>query len=64
MYQLDFEKLHIYFVLKNCDNIMSLSFNFDACLMDSPFGFMHLTHQNLSVYTLFCHNSQKKMCSY
>ena len=34
---------------------MRLRFNFDACLMHSPFEFVHLTPQN-SVRALFCHN--------
>ena len=38
-----------------------LRFNFDACPMHSPFGFVHLTHQNLSVRALFCHNSLEKV---
>ena len=33
-------------VLENLDKIMHLRFNFDACPMHSPFGFVHLTHQN------------------
>ena len=33
---------------------MHLHFNVDACPMHSPFGFVHLTHQNLSVCALFC----------
>ena len=49
-----------YFVLKNCDKIMHLRFNFDARPMHSPFGFVHLTHQNLSVCAFFCHNSLAK----
>ena len=56
VYELDHE-LHIYFMLQNCDKIMHLRFNFDAFLMHSSFGFVHLTHQNLSVRALFCHNS-------
>ena len=44
-------------MLENCDKIMHLRFNFDACPMHSPFGFLHLTHQNLSARALFCHNS-------
>ena len=45
MYELD-KQLGIYFVLENLDKIMHLRFNFDACPMHSPFGFVHLTHQN------------------
>ena len=48
-------------MLRNCDKIMHLRFNFDACPMHSPFGFMHLTHQNLSTLALFCHNSLAKV---
>ena len=44
-------------MLENCDKIMHLHFNFDAWPMHSPFGFVHLTHQNLSVHALFCHNA-------
>ena len=40
---------------------MYLRFNFDACPMHSPFGFVHLTHQNLSARALFCHNSLAKV---
>ena len=32
---------------------MDLRFNFDACLMHSPFGLVHLTHQNPSARALF-----------
>ena len=35
--------------------------NFDACPMHSPFGFVHLTHQNLSARALFCLNSLAKV---
>ena len=48
-------------MLKNCDKIMHLRFNFDACPMHSPFGFMQLTHQNLSAHALFDHNSLAKV---
>ena len=48
-------------MLENCDKIMHLRFNFDACPMHSPFGFVHLTHQNLSARALFCHNSLAKV---
>ena len=41
--------------------IMHLRFNFDACPMHSPFGFVHLMHQNLSKRALFCHNSLAKV---
>ena len=51
----------IYFVLENLDKIMLLCFNFDACLVHSPFGFMHLMHQNLSACALFCPNSLAKV---
>ena len=40
---------------------MHLRFNFDACPMHSPFGFVHLTHQNLSTRALFCLNSLVKV---
>ena len=50
-----------YFVLENLDKIMHLRFNFDACPMHSPFGFVHLTHQNLSARALFCLNSLAKV---
>ena len=39
---------------------MHLRFNFDACPMHSPFGFVHLMHQNLSARALFCLNSLAK----
>ena len=48
-------------MLENCDKIMHLRFNFDACPVHSPFGFVHLTKQNLSVRALFCHNSLAKV---
>ena len=38
-----------------------LRFNFDACPLHSPFGFVHLTHQNLSARALFCLNSLSKV---
>ena len=60
MYELD-QQLRIYFVLENLDKIMHLRFNFDACPMHSPFGFVHLTHQNLSARALFCLNSLAKV---
>ena len=44
----------------NCDKIMQLRFNFDACPMHSPFAFVHLMHQNLCAHALFCHNSLAK----
>ena len=40
---------------------MHFLFNFDACPMHSPFGFVHLMHQNLSARALFCHNSLPKV---
>ena len=48
-------------MLENLDKIMHLGFNCDACLKHSPFGFVHLTHQNLSAHALFCHNSLAKV---
>ena len=51
----------IYFVLENLDKIMHLRFSFDACPMHSPFGFVHLMHQNLSARGLFCLNSLAKV---
>ena len=60
VYELD-EQLRFYFVLENCDKIMHLRFNFDACPVHSPFGFVHLAHQNLGVCALFCHNSLAKV---
>ena len=48
-------------MLESCDKIMHLRFNVDACPMHSPFGFVHLTHQNLSARALFCHNSLPKV---
>ena len=40
---------------------MHFRFYFDVCPVHSPFGFVHLTHQNLSVRTLFYHNSIYKL---
>ena len=39
MYELDYQ-LCTYFVLEYCDKIVQLRFNFDACPMHSPFGFV------------------------
>ena len=36
---------------------LHLRFNFDACPVQSPFRFLHLTHQNLSAHASFCLNS-------
>ena len=47
-------------MLENCVKIMQLRVNFDACPMHSPFGSVHLTHQNLTGRALFCHNSLAK----
>ena len=44
-------------MLENCDKIMHLRFNFDACPMHSP-GVMH---EILSTHTLFCHKSLAKV---
>ena len=48
-------------MLDNCDKIMHLPFNFDACPMHSPFRFVHLMHQNLSARALFYHDSRAKV---
>ena len=48
-------------MLENLDKIMHLPFNFDACPMHSPSGFVPLTHQNLSACALFCLNSLAKV---
>ena len=40
---------------------MHLRFNFDACPMHSPFGFMHFMHQNLCVRALFSLDSLAKV---
>ena len=46
----------------NCDTIMHLCLNFDACPMYEPFGFVHLMHQNLSIISAqFCQNSLAKV---
>ena len=45
---------------ENCNKMMHFGFNFDACPMQSPYRFVHLTHQNLSARALFCHNSLAK----
>ena len=59
VYELDWQ-LRIYFVLENLDRKMHLRFDFDACPVHSPFGFVHLMHQNLSVHALFYLNSLAK----
>ena len=48
-------------MIENLDKIMHLRFNFDACPMHSPFGFVHLMHQNLSARAFFCLNSLVKV---
>ena len=48
-------------MLENLDKIMYLRFNFDACPMHSPSGFVQLMHQNLSAHALFCLNSLAKV---
>ena len=48
-------------MLENLHKIMHLRFNFYACPMHSPFGFVHLTHQNLSAHALFCLNLLAKV---
>ena len=48
-------------MLENSDKKIHLRFNFDASPMHSPFGFVHLMHQNLSARALFCHNSLAKV---
>ena len=48
-------------MLENLDKIMHLRFNFDACVVHSPFGFVHLMHQNLSGHALLCLNSIAKV---
>ena len=40
---------------------MHFSFHFDPCPVHSPFGLMHLMHQNLSTHALFCLNSLTKV---
>ena len=50
-------------MLENCHKIMHLRFSC-ACPMHSPFGFVHLTHQNLSVRALFCHSALAKVNKY
>ena len=40
---------------------MHVRFNFDACPVHSPLGFVHLMQQNLSASALFCHNSLEKV---
>ena len=52
-------------MFENCDKVMHLRFNFDACPMHSPFGFVHLTHQNQSARANFVTiHSQKQVRSY
>ena len=41
------------------NNALALQIN--ACPMHSPFGFVNLTHQNLSARALFCLNSLAKV---
>ena len=50
-------------MLKNCDKLMHLCFNFDACPMHSPFGLVHMTHQNFSAraFFFFGHNLLAKV---
>ena len=48
-------------MLENLDKIMHLLFNFDTCPVQSPFGFVHLMHQNLSASALFCLNLLTKV---
>ena len=48
-------------MLQNCDKKMHFRFNFDACPVHSPFGFVHSTHQNFSAHALFCDNSLTKV---
>ena len=48
-------------MLEHCDKIMHLWFNFNACPIHSSFGFVHLTHQNISARALFCHNTLAKV---
>ena len=59
VYKLD-QQLCIYFVLENLDKIMHLRFNFDACPMHSPYGFVHLTHQNFGARALFLSKFTRK----
>ena len=40
---------------------MHLRIDFDAFPVHSPFGFMHLIHQNLSASAIFCLNSHAKV---
>ena len=47
-------------MLENLDKIMHLRFDFDACPVHSPFGFVHLTHQNLSARGLFLSKFTRK----
>ena len=51
----------IYLLCARKFKIMHLRFNFDACPMHSPSGFVHLTHQNLRARALFCLNSLAKV---
>ena len=48
-------------MLENSDKIMHLRFDFHACPVNSPFGFVHLMHRNLSTRELFCQNSLMKV---
>ena len=48
-------------MLENYDKIMHLHLNFDTCPLHSPFGFVHLTHQNISTHALVYNNSFVKV---
>ena len=48
-------------MLENLVKIVYLCFNFNACPMHPPIGFVHLKHQNFSARALFCLNSLGKV---
>ena len=58
--------LHATVLTTLCSGIktkFALVFNFDACLIHSPYGLVHLTNENLNARALCCHNSLAKIKS-
>ena len=49
-----------YFTAREFRQNNALALQFDACRVHLPFGFVHLTHQNLRACALFCPNSLAK----
>ena len=48
-------------VVENKDKVTHLRIKFDVCSVQSPFGLVHMPHQNLSACALFCINSLAKV---